>query len=802
MKVSYNWLKEYLDLSQVDVNELAERITLTGIEVESIEQGEEIDDLVVGEVLECSPIEDSDHLNLTQVDVGEAEPYQIVCGAPNVRAGIKVVTAKPGAVLPGNFEIKTTKMMGNESNGMICSLDELGFTDSVIPKFAEKGIYILPDHLKAGSSASKYLGLDDSIIEFDVTPNRADVLSMRGTAHEVAAILNQVPTFDKPKVDEGSENVEDYISVKVEDEKDAPIYKMRLIKNAKIGTSPLWLQKKLMAAGMRPIDSIVDITNYVMLEYGQPLHAFDYDKLNSKEILVRRAEDGEDLQTLDGKDRKLSNDNLVITNGKTPVGLAGVMGGANSIIDDDTTTIALESAVFNSALIRRTANQMDLRSEASSRYEKGINLAVVQEAVDFAAQLMVEIAGGEVVSGTESVEHVQAGDSEIIITIDYINKLIGDELTAEEVETIFGRLGFTSERTDQKFIVSVPPRRWDISIPADLVEEVARIHGYNNIPSTLPFTESVPGELNDSQRITRHLRDSLEAAGLSQAISYALTTEEKAKLFRLDEEELVKLDHPMSVEHHYLRQSIAAGLLDDAEYNNARQMKDIFLYEIGRVFYKDSADNITEKDHISGIISGSLVETSWIEKDQQVDFFTMKGIVEELLASLGLTAPVRFESSSDWKEMHPGRTARVLLGNESIGFIGQIHPKLATERDLDETYLFELNLDALVKADKDTVVYNTIPKYPGTSRDVALLVDEEVKHDDVMRVIEAHAGQELQSVRLFDIYQGENIEDGKKSLAYSLYYLNPEKTLKDEEVDTNFQSIQNALKEELQVEIR
>jgi len=804
MKVSYNWLKESIDLTDIDVRELAEQITLTGIEVEGIEGlGTSLDSLVVGQVLECVAVEGSNHLSLTQVDVGD-ETLQIVCGAPNVKQGQKVIVAKPGAVLPGNFKIKQTKMMGNESNGMICSLQELGFEESVIPKFAEDGIYVLPEDATIGENAAPYVGMDDSIIELDITPNRADALSMRGVSHEVGAILNKTPQFTEPDVKEStSETVDDYISVNVEDSDDTPVYKMRVIKDVAIGESPLWLQRKLMNAGMRPIDSVVDVTNYIMLEYGQPLHSFDYDKIESNDILVRRAKSGEVLETLDQRERKLSSENLVITNGDKPIGLAGVMGGANSQITDDTNTIALESAVFKPALIRRTANTMNLRSEASSRYEKGINIATVGEALDLAAQLIAEIAGGEVVSETASADNVEPEDVKVTASMKRINDLIGDELTVSEVEHIFDRLGFSHEINNEVFTVSIPPRRWDISIEADLVEEIIRIHGYNKIPSTLPFTESVPGELNDSQQLTRYLRKYLENSGLAQGISYALTTSEKASLFRMEESTPVQLAYPMSEEHQVLRQSIVTGLLDNAEYNNARQMDDVSLYEIGRVFYRgEGFEEFVEKDHVAGLVTGSLSEASWIQSEEKADFYTIKGIVEELLDAISLRKTIHYVATSDMDTMHPGRTATIYLGDEPIGFVGQIHPILTNERDLDETYVFELDLEKLVQADREPIVYHPIPKHPGTSRDVALLVDKELTHDEVIKVIETNAGKWLKSVHLFDLYQGENIDEDKKSVAYSLFYQNPESTLKDEEVDEDFSKVKEALIEKLNAEVR
>src|SRR5699024_9134008 len=401
MLVSYNWLKEYVNLSNITPDELGEKFTLGGLEVETIQKlGENLENLVVGKVETCEPLEGSDHLNKTTVNIGN-EVLPIICGAPNIAAGQKVVVAKVGAVLPGDFIIKKAKIMGETSEGMIVSLDELGFSDSIIPKKAEEGIYVLNKEAEIGADARPYVGLDDAVIEFDLTPNRADALSMRGVAYEVGALLDQVPSFDEIDLKEDdSEKVEDYISVSVESDEDTLDYRMRIVKDVEIGDSPLWMQHKLMHAGIRPIDLVVDITNYVMLEFGQPLHAFDYDKLESKQIHVRRADTGEELVTLDGQNRKLIHDNLVITNGQKAVAVAGVMGGQNSQITEDTKTIAIESAVFNPVLTRRTANRLNLRSESSNRFEKGVNIATVQAAADLAAKLMVELGGGTIVKGT------------------------------------------------------------------------------------------------------------------------------------------------------------------------------------------------------------------------------------------------------------------------------------------------------------------------------------------------------------------------------------------------------------------
>ena len=798
MKVSYNWLKQYVDLSSVNANELADLVTLTGIEVDGLEgDGEGIENLVVGYVQSCEAMEGSDHLNITQVDVGADDLVQIVCGAPNVKEGQKVIVALPGAVLPGDFEIKQTELLGTASNGMICSLDELGFSENVIPKFAEDGIYVLSDEAEIGRDASKYIGLDDTIIEFDVTPNRADALSMRGVAHEVGAILDQTPTFEDVSVSENNESIEDYVKVGVDSGEDTPFYSTRIVKDVTVTESPIWMQRRLMAAGIRPIDSIVDITNYIMLEYGQPLHAFDFDAVGTNELYVRRATEGEKMVTLDGKERTLTNENLVVTNGTDPVALAGVMGGLNTHITDETKTIAIESAIFNPVLVRKTAQKLNLRSEASSRNEKGINKATVVEALDKAAYLMAKIGGGTTVEGVQSVSALDESNPVVSVTLTEIERLVGLEFSAEEISKIFDRLGFPYDIDGERFDVEIPPRRWDISISADLVEEVARIHGYNNIPSTLPTTESIPGELNEVQRVKRHVQDFLQSVGFNQSVSYALTTPEKASRFTtrsMAGRESVTLEHPMSQDHQTLRQSIVTGLLDVAQYNKARQINNIQLFEIGAVFSKENNNQYHETPHVGGLLNGQLTEDSWSEKAVKIDFYTAKGVIEQLLSLLGVASKVTYRPMSEIEEMHPGRTAEIYAGEHYLGYVGQVHPTVASEYDLTEVYVYELDFMALIEETKLTKEYQTIPKYPGTSRDMALLVDTTITHQEILDIIESESTELLKSVHLFDLYDGKNIEEGKQSLAYSLFYQNPESTLKDEEVDKEFEKVKEALK--------
>ena len=505
MLVSYKWLNSYVDLSDVTPEELAEKITRSGIEVDDIEKkSAQLKKIVVGHVLECVDHPNSDHLHICQVDIGEGEPVQIICGAPNIAAGQKVIVAKHGARVAGNMKIKKGKIRGEVSNGMICSLQELGMEGKVVPKEYAEGIYVLPDDAEPGSDALALLNLDDAILELDLTPNRADCMSMLGVAYETAAILNKevkLPEINQAPV---SEKASDYIEVKVENPEDTPLYSAKVIKNVKIGPSPLWIQTRLMNAGIRPHNNVVDITNFILLEYGQPLHAFDYDRLGSKEILVRRAKQGEKIVTLDGTERELLPEHLVITNGKEPVALAGVMGGLDSEVVDETTTVLLESALFDSRLIRRSSKDHGLRSEASSRYEKGIDVNRVIEASERAAQLMAELAGGEVLEGIVTVDNRKTEPVTVSVELRKVNEFLGTELTQANLEDVFTRLKFPYTVEGDAFHVTVPSRRWDISIKEDLYEEIARIYGYDNIPKTLPAGMQTVGRLTPEQRKTNY----------------------------------------------------------------------------------------------------------------------------------------------------------------------------------------------------------------------------------------------------------------------------------------------------------
>ena len=804
MKVSYKWLKEYLDLSDVTPDELAEKMSRTGIEVDDvIYPGKGLSKIVVGETLSVVDHPDSDHLHVCQVNIGTEEPIQIVCGAPNVAAGQKVIVALHGARITGNAKIKKGKMRGQESNGMICSLAELGYSESVVSKKYADGIFVLPAEAVPGTEVVDLLELDDAILDIDITPNRADALSMRGSAYEVAAIYNKALKFPEAPVSEKTGSVTEYIKVAVEDTNDAPAYHIQVIKDVKIAESPLWLQNKLMNGGIRPINNVVDITNYILLEYGQPLHAFDYDQIGSKEIIVRRAKENETMTTLDGVERTLDTDNIVITNGTAPIALAGVMGGLDSEITDGTVTVALEAALFNPVLIRKTAGKFNLRSESSSRFEKGINVATIRTAGEHAAELIHELAGGTIVAGTASVDTVEVKDTEVVITLEKINRSLGTAISSGEVTAIFNQLGFASTFDGETFTVAVPPRRWDISIYADILEEVARIYGYDNLPETLPITPALPTALTPKQHTMRITRRFMEGAGLTQNISYVLTTAEKAREYAVEDKEGIRLAWPMSEDRSTLRMNLLSTLLDNAAYNVARKNTDIQFYEIGRVFFP-SADSVLpiEAERLAGVMTGMAYQKDWQMAAEPVNFYHAKGVLDGYFETMGLSDQIRFEAAKDLKWMHPGRTAAVYLGDAYIGYVGQVHPATANAYDLKETYAFEIDFEAIIAAPKEVITQQPIPKFPGVTRDVALLVDETVTHQQIVKTIKENGGKFLKDVHLFDIYQGKGIEDGKKSVAYSMSFLNPEATLVDEDINKAFTKLVAALETECGAAIR
>ncbi|HDC3119162.1 TPA: phenylalanine--tRNA ligase subunit beta [Staphylococcus aureus] len=795
MLISNEWLKEYVTIDD-SVSDLAERITRTGIEVDDlIDYTKDIKNLVVGFVKSKEKHPDADKLNVCQVDIGEDEPVQIVCGAPNVDAGQYVIVAKVGGRLPGGIKIKRAKLRGERSEGMICSLQEIGISSNYIPKSFESGIYVFSESQVPGTDALQALYLDDQVMEFDLTPNRADALSMIGTAYEVAALYNIKMTKPETTSNELELSANDELTVTIENEDKVPYYSARVVHDVTIEPSPIWMQARLIKAGIRPINNVVDISNYVLLEYGQPLHMFDQDAIGSQQIVVRQANEGEKMTTLDDTERELLTSDIVITNGQTPIALAGVMGGDFSEVKEQTSNIVIEGAIFDPVSIRHTSRRLNLRSESSSRFEKGIATEFVDEAVDRACYLLQTYANGKVLKDRVSSGELGAFITPIDITADKINRTIGFDLSQNDIVTIFNQLGFDTEINDDVITVLVPSRRKDITIKEDLIEEVARIYGYDDIPSTLPvFDKVTSGQLTDRQYKTRMVKEVLEGAGLDQAITYSLVSKEDATAFSMQQRQTIDLLMPMSEAHASLRQSLLPHLIEAASYNVARKNKDVKLFEIGNVFFANGEGELPDQvEYLSGILTGDYVVNQWQGKKETVDFYLAKGVVDRVSEKLNLEFSYR---RADIDGLHPGRTAEILLENKVVGFIGELHPTLAADNDLKRTYVFELNFDALMAVSVGYINYQPIPRFPGMSRDIALEVDQNIPAADLLSTIHAHGGNILKDTLVFDVYQGEHLEKGKKSIAIRLNYLDTEETLTDERVSKVQAEIEAALIEQ------
>ena len=801
MLVSYKWLKELVDVTVLS-EELAEKMSTTGIEVEGVcSPAEGLSKIVVGEVISCEDVPET-HLHVCQVNVGEEVLRQIVCGAPNVRAGIKVMVALPGARIADNYKIKKGKIRGLESLGMICSLGELGISDSVVPKEFSDGIQILPEEAVPGDSVFPYLDLDDEIIELSITPNRADALSMRGVAYEVAAIYDKSVHFKDFPLLEAQEQAAEQLSVAIETDK-APFYAARILENVTIAPSPQWLQNLLMNAGIRPINNVVDVTNYMLLYFGQPMHAFDLDTFKGNQIVVREAHAGEKLITLDDEERELETSDLVIAVADKPVALAGVMGGATTEISPQSRRVVLEAAVFDGTSIRKTSGRLNLRSESSSRFEKGINLATVTEALDAAASMIADLAGATVQAGIVSAGQVDTSDVEVVSTLADVNRVLGTELTYTDIEDVFRRLGFGLTGNAEEFTVSVPRRRWDIHIEADLYEEIARIYGYDKLPATLPKGDGTAGELTETQKLRRKVRTVAEGAGLTEVITYALTTPEKAVQFSTNPSNLTELMWPMTVDRSVLRQNMVAGILDTVAYNVARKNKDLALHEIGKVFEQKGnpqEELPTEINSFAFALTGLVTEKDFQTSAIPVDFFYAKGILEALFDRLGLK--VEYTATQALTSMHPGRTATVSLDGQVIGFVGQVHPVAAKAYNIPETYVGEVSLTAIEQAIQPAKPFVEITKFPAVTRDIALLLKAEISHKEVVEAIEAARVKRLTDIKLFDVFSGEKLGLGMKSMAYTLTFQNPEDTLEDEEVARYMEKIQKSLEEMLGAEVR
>ncbi|QLE59237.1 phenylalanine--tRNA ligase subunit beta [Nostoc sp. TCL26-01] len=826
MRISLNWLRELVEI-KLKPEELAQTLTMAGFEVEDIEDRRTwANGVVVGRVLERQPHPNADKLSVCQVDIGADETLNIVCGAPNVRADIYVPVATVGAYLPNiDLKIKPAKLRGVPSQGMICSLKELGLPSDI------DGIYIFPqENLSLGSDVRPLLGLDDVILDVTATANRADALSMVGIAREVAALTGAKLSIPEPREVEISQSP-GKLSLKIGDTQVCPAYIGTVIEQIKIAPSPDWLRQRLLSAGVRPINNVVDITNYVLLEWGQPLHAFDGDRLvetlhatslqqqnatslqqqnaTSLQIGVRFANAGETLKTLDGQTRNLTTQNLLITANEKPVALAGVMGGEETEVHDGTQSLVLEAALFDSVAIRRSARSVGLRSEASGRFERGVNRAELEIANRRALSLISELAGGIIVHQemADTRPHPSTWSRSIVLRLDRVNEILGPvnvsedtgELVAKDVERILTALGCQLTLTEEgTWNVAVPPYRYrDLEREIDLIEEVARLYGYDNFCDTLP-DKAEAGYLPVDQELTRKLRASLRAEGLTELMHYSLV--------KPGDDRQIVLSNPLFAEYSALRTDLIAGLIDAFQYNLEQGNGSLNGFEIGRIFWKEE-DGLQEADAIAGIIGGDRTIGKWAKggREQSLTFFEAKGILESVFQQLGIL--VEYQPDRRDERLHPGRTASLWIGGNRLGLFGQLHPQLRRDKGLPESvYLFQLNLDVLLNAlDQDDILvppFKAYSTYPASDRDIAFFAPVKVSVAEIEKSI-THAGKGLlESVELFDEYRGENVPQGQRSLAFRLVYRASDRTLTDTEVEPVHNKVREALVEKFGVNLR
>ena len=786
--INLEWVSDYIDISDLTPKELAKRVTESDINVEKVITNH-IDNLVIGEVVECINHPDSDHLHICKVDVGK-ETLQIVCGAPNVRVGLKAIVALVGAVLPGDFEIKKSKIRGVESNGMLCALYELGLEDKNDETYS-KGIYEGASNLKVGEDALKALDLESTVLELDIHKHRNnDCYYHIGFAYIVSAILNRKVTLPDISFKEITDSVDKHFSLEVATNK-CSYYLAKMVKNVTIKESPSFIKKRLIAAGMRPINNVVDISNYVMLEFGQPLHFFDYDKLGAK-VLVRDAKEEEEITTLDNKMRNLTNNDIVITDTINPVCIAGVMGGIDTEVTDNTKTILIESAIFDPVSIRNTAARLNLRSEASIRYGKGLNYEYTEMAIKRACHLLEKYADAQILSGIVKYDNIDKEPKVVTFKASEVNNLLGIEISEADMEKEMDRLGFAYTLKNQIFTVTIPNRRLDIEPNVnDIAEEIVRLYGYHNLTATLPVVSIKKGEYKGDIKYRKFISKRLRMLGLTETKTYTLVSPSMAELFDYEQKEKVVLPNPMSVDKSVVRTTIIPSLINVYNYNKARKVEDIFLYEISKTYDK----NYQEESKIAGLLKGNIVKSSW-NGNIKCDFYVAKGIVEDILNSLGFTNRYTFIPAK-LPNLHPGVSASILLDGEMLGIIGRVHPNTLK----DEVYIFELSLNKLMRKVKP-IKFKEPAKYPSIQKDVAFLIDRSINASEIEKMIKKSSSRLLKDISVFDVYLGDNIASDKKSIAFKLTYLDDAKTLTDEEVMNDFHQMIEKVTKEFNCEIR
>ena len=826
MILSTNFLKDYLDLKdynfddEADIIKLADQMTLLGNEYDSASKLINATNLTIGEVVECEMHPDSDHLHVCKVNIGGGKIEQIVCGAPNVRKGLKVIVALPGAKLP-EIEIKRGVIRGVESNGMLCSMAELGLDKKFLSEKDIVGIHELDDKAIPGEDPIKYLKLDDGVIDFDLTANRGDLLSVLGMAYEVGALTGKKVKDIDLKHKESKEDFSKSFKIKIDTE-NCKIYLAKRVDNVVIKESPQEIKEKLIACGIRPINNVVDISNYVMMETGQPLHFFDADKLNGM-IQVRMAKEGEKITTLDSKERVLSEEDIVISDGKNPIALAGVMGGLDTEITEETKNVVIESAIFDSVHIRKTSNKI-LRSESSNRFEKGLDPNRTYKAIERACKLLEEYAGGSVQKGTCVYDKADKDDKKIEITVANICNILGTVIPEKEIISIFKKLGFEAEVTgkdkkdginskfnksliltdgdnckkhekeqDDVLLVNVPSRRIDISIKEDLIEEVGRIYGVDKIGGRVI---ELPIKRGQFDQTSREIRNKMVDLGLDETLTYSLMNIEETKRFTIyDDRESIGVLSPITEERSHLRQTLVSSLYKTYEYNKARGNKDISLFELSKSFYKIDEEYV-EENKLAALMTGRYFLGL---EEVKVDFYVLKGVVEEILEFLGYANRYSFITDKKLpKDMHPGKTALISVNNDTVGFIGEVIPTLSD----DEVYICEINLDKLLSKQVGKMKYKEISKFPTVEKDIALLVDKDVPSSELQKTIKSSGGKLLLESRVFDLYEGKGIAKDKKSIAFRLTLGSDKETLTDEQIAEEINKIVSSLEKKFNCELR
>lgn len=787
--ISLEWVKDYIDISDQDLEELAVKITEAGINVEKVITNH-IDHLVIGKVVTCVDHPDSDHLHLCQVDVGKEELQQIVCGAPNVRAGLKVIVALPGAVLPGDFEIKASKIRGVESNGMICALYELGLEEKNDEAY-QRGIEELSEDAPVGKDPLIYLGLESTLYELDIHKHRNnDCYYHIGFAYEIAAILNRKVTLPDCSYQEESDSIENHFSLEVNTKK-CPYYLAKMVTGVKIGESPEFIQRRLIAAGMRPINNVVDISNYVMLEFGQPLHFFDKDTLGNH-ILVRDAYEDEEVITLDSKNRILHSSDIVITDGKNPICIAGVMGGENTEVTDNTKNILIEAAIFDAVSIRYTAAHLDLRSEASIRYGKGLNYEYTLMAMNRACHLLEKYAGAKVLSGMVSHDVVDKTEKVVEFRPEQVDKMLGIRITEEDMKCELEKLDFPYTINDGVFKVIIPKRRLDIDPNVnDIAEEIGRLYGYQKLVSTLPKVPIRRGQYIGDVKYRKEVSKRLRTLGFNEVKTYTLISPEMSRMFDYEQKEKAVLPNPMSIDKSVVRTTLLPSLLQVYQYNKARKVENIYLYEVSKTYNKE----YQEESKIAFLMQGEYVLNSW-QGSKKCDFYLMKGFVEDILCYFGFKGRYQFVVGKV-EDLHPGISAHILLDNKPVGILGRVHPKTCK----DEVYVAEISLQALMQKVKP-LKYKEASKYPAITKDLAFVVPKKMSSSEIEATIKKAGGRLLQAIEVFDVYEGEHVELGKKSIAYNLTFMNRERTLTDDEVMQVFNQIIDKVVATHDVELR